>query len=68
MLGEGLRQLRGLASQYRIALLVAAVAAFAALFGRHLNSSDEAAHALDRVYGGAPHFELVLKETPRPTR
>jgi hypothetical protein len=67
--GDGLRQIRTMAIQYRGALLIAAgVVAFAWLFGQHINSNDEAAHALDRVYGGTPHFELVVKDPARPTR
>jgi hypothetical protein len=68
MFGDGLWQIRSLAKQYRVALLIAAVVAFASLFGQHINSNDEAVHALDRVYGGTPHFELVIKDSDRPTR
>jgi hypothetical protein len=69
MSGDGLRQVRSLVSQYRVAMLIAAcVVAFASLFGRHINTSDEAEHAVAKVYGAMPHFELVLKEPARPTR
>lgn len=69
MSGDGLRQVRSLASQYRVALLIAGcVVALASLSAKHINNSDEAAHALTQVYGSAPHFELVLKELPHPTR
>lgn len=69
MLGDDLRQIRSLASQYRLALLIAAaVVAFASLFIGHINSNDEAARALGRVYDGTPHFEWRLKDATHPSR
>ncbi len=64
-----LRQTLGLLHHYRMPLLCAAVAmALGLIFGRHLNSSDEAGRALSRVYAGAGHLELCFKEPVRPTR
>jgi len=69
MSGDGWRQIRGMLSQYRMALLIAAsVMALGSLFGQHINSNDEASHALGQVYGSTPHFELRLMEIPHPTR
>lgn len=69
MFGDDLRHIRSLASQYRVALLIAAaVVAFASLASRHINNSEEATHALGHIYGNAPHFEWRLTEIPHPTR
>jgi hypothetical protein len=66
---DGLRQIRSMASQYRLPLLTATcVVVFASLLSQHVNSSDEASRALHKVYGGTAHFELCHKEAAHPTR
>jgi hypothetical protein len=66
---DGLWQIRSMAQQYRLPLLIAlGVVCLASLAGRHINSADEATTALARVYNGAPHFEVCLKQTSHPTR
>ena len=62
-------QIRGMESQYRLPMLIAAtVVAFALVAGHQLNNNEEAAQALSRMYSATPHFELCGKETVHPTR
>lgn len=69
MTPDSVRQMRELIGQYRMPLLAAAVViAIAWPLSRHINSSAEAARAIDQVYDASPRFEWRLVEKAHPTR